>query len=64
MGMFVSTIAALSTFHPEANPALAGQKVYDVSYDVTFRTRLLETSSSTEFSVLYLQLLPNLLDTE
>jgi len=24
MGMFVSTIAALSTFHPEANPALSG----------------------------------------
>jgi citrate synthase len=28
MGMFVSTMAALSTFHPEANPALAGQEVY------------------------------------
>ena len=24
MGMFVSTMAALSTFHPEANPALNG----------------------------------------
>lgn len=34
MGMFVSTIAALSTFHPEANPALAGEKIYKVSYDV------------------------------
>jgi len=31
MGMFVSTMAALSTFYPEANPALAGQKIYDVS---------------------------------
>jgi len=29
MGVFVSTFAALSTFHPEANPALAGQKVYN-----------------------------------
>lgn len=29
MGMFVSTMAALSTFHPEANPALAGQGVYE-----------------------------------
>lgn len=29
MGMLVSTIAAASTFHPEANPALAGQNVYD-----------------------------------
>ena len=29
MGMFVSTMAALSTFHPEANPALAGQSCYD-----------------------------------
>jgi len=29
MGMLVSTVAALSTFHPEANPALAGQDVYD-----------------------------------
>lgn len=29
MGMLVSTIAALSTFHPEANPALAGQDCYD-----------------------------------
>jgi len=29
MGMLVSTVAAISTFHPEANPALAGQNVYD-----------------------------------
>lgn len=29
MGMFISTITALSTLHPEANPALAGQNVYD-----------------------------------
>lgn len=29
MGMVVSTVAAISTFHPEANPALAGQEVYD-----------------------------------
>lgn len=29
MGMFVSTMAALSTFHPEANPALAGQDCYN-----------------------------------
>jgi len=28
MGQLVSTLAALSTFHPEANPALAGQEVY------------------------------------
>lgn len=28
MGMLISTIAAISTFHPEANPALAGQGVY------------------------------------
>jgi citrate synthase len=31
MGMFVSTLAALSTFHPEANPALMGEKIYNVS---------------------------------
>ena len=31
MGMFVSSIAALSTFHPEANPALAGQQIYSDS---------------------------------
>jgi len=31
MGMLVSTIAASSTFHPEANPALAGQNIYDSS---------------------------------
>lgn len=31
MGMVVSTVAAISTFHPEANPALAGQEVYDVT---------------------------------
>jgi len=30
MGMLTSTVAAISTFHPEANPALAGQNVYDV----------------------------------
>lgn len=29
MGMFVSTMSALSTFHPEANPALQGQKLYN-----------------------------------
>ena len=28
MGMFVATMSALSTFHPEANPALEGQKLY------------------------------------
>jgi len=28
MGMLISTMAAISTFHPEANPALAGQEVY------------------------------------
>ncbi len=48
MGMFVSAIAALSTFHPEANPALAGDKVYDVSSDVTIRIKQLETSSFIE----------------
>lgn len=29
MGMLCSTVAAVSTLHPEANPALAGQNVYD-----------------------------------
>jgi citrate synthase len=29
MGMLVSTISAVSTFHPEANPALTSQHVYD-----------------------------------
>ncbi|KAJ1658785.1 hypothetical protein IWQ61_002030 [Dispira simplex] len=28
MGMFISGIAALSTFHPEANPALNGNDIY------------------------------------
>merc|ERR1719391_347279 len=28
MGMIVSTMAAMSTLHPEANPALAGQDIY------------------------------------
>jgi citrate synthase len=28
MGMLMSTVAAESTFHPEANPALAGQDIY------------------------------------
>ncbi len=28
MGMVISTVNAMSTFHPEANPALAGQAVY------------------------------------
>lgn len=31
MGMLVSTMAAVSTFHPEANPALQGESVYDVT---------------------------------
>lgn len=29
MGMLISAISAMSTFHPEANPALAGERVYD-----------------------------------
>lgn len=28
MGMFISTMAAMSTIHPKSNPALAGQNVY------------------------------------
>lgn len=28
MGMFISTMAAMSTFHPEANPALVGADIY------------------------------------
>lgn len=28
MGMMISTLAAISTFHPEVNPALAGEGVY------------------------------------
>eukprot|EP00475_Leptophrys_vorax_P023660 TRINITY_DN3241_c0_g1_i4.p1 TRINITY_DN3241_c0_g1~~TRINITY_DN3241_c0_g1_i4.p1 ORF type:complete len:413 (-),score=124.22 TRINITY_DN3241_c0_g1_i4:74-1312(-) len=28
MGMLISTVAAMSTLHPEANPALAGQDIY------------------------------------
>lgn len=28
MGMFISTTAAMSTFHPEANPALQGAEIY------------------------------------
>jgi citrate synthase len=28
MGMFISGLAAMSTFHPEANPALAGSDLY------------------------------------
>jgi citrate synthase len=28
MGMLISTISSTSTYHPEANPALAGQGVY------------------------------------
>ena len=28
MGMFISTLSGMSTFHPSANPALAGQGVY------------------------------------
>ena len=35
MGMLTSTVAAISTFHPEANPALAGQNVYDVHINQT-----------------------------
>jgi citrate synthase len=29
MGMLVSTLASISTFHPESNPALQGEKIYD-----------------------------------
>src|SRR5690554_1682938 len=36
MGMMVSAVAAMSTFHPEANPALAGQDLYN---DVQVRNK-------------------------
>jgi citrate synthase len=36
MGMLISLISALSTFHPEANPALVGQDVYK---DVKLRNK-------------------------
>ena len=36
MGMFISTMAAMSTMHPTANPALAGQ---DVSKDDKIRNK-------------------------
>ncbi len=29
MGMLISTIAAVSTFYPDSNPALAGEKIYN-----------------------------------
>jgi citrate synthase len=29
MGMLISTISAISTFHPEQNPSLSGDNVYD-----------------------------------
>lgn len=29
MGMLMTSVSAMSTFHPEANPALAGQDIYD-----------------------------------
>lgn len=28
MGMVITALSAVSTFHPEANPALSGQNVY------------------------------------
>lgn len=28
MGMFISSLASVGTFHPEANPALSGQNIY------------------------------------
>ena len=36
MGMVISLVAALSTLHPEANPALAGQDVYN---DIKLRNK-------------------------
>lgn len=30
MGMFIATMAAMSTFHPEANPALQGPSIYNL----------------------------------
>lgn len=29
MGMFISTMAAMSTFHPESNPALVGADIFN-----------------------------------
>lgn len=36
MGMLISSVSSMSTFHPEANPALAGQDVYN---DITLRNK-------------------------
>ena len=36
MGMVMSTVAAMGTFHPEANPSLAGQDCYK---DITLRNK-------------------------
>jgi citrate synthase len=44
MGMVMSTVSALSTFHPEANPALAGQDVYK---DLTLRNKQIHRSIGT-----------------
>ena len=37
MGMFISSMAALSTFHPEANPALEGSDL--LANDVKMRNK-------------------------
>lgn len=29
MGMIISTIAALATLHPEQNPSIEGEKIYE-----------------------------------
>ncbi|KAJ3032620.1 hypothetical protein HDV00_007314 [Rhizophlyctis rosea] len=34
MGMFISSLAAMSTFHPEANPALQGPDLYKRNHSV------------------------------
>jgi citrate synthase len=36
MGMLISSVSAMSTFHPEANPCLAGQDVYN---DIELRNK-------------------------
>jgi len=45
MGMFIATIASLSTFHPEANPSLMGQNLYMMPKPVKSNEGILGESS-------------------
>lgn len=46
MGMVISSLSAVSTLHPEANPALSGQNIYAVLFNLKIGLKIKEQINS------------------